>query len=225
MNKKVVLGLSGGMDSSTLCGYYIDKGFEVIPVSFEYGSKHNKYENIAAYTVAEFYGLKITHFSLPFIAEKFQSNLLKTGGEIPEGHYQSSNMSLTVVPGRNLIFASIMAGLAWSLGADTIALGVHLGDHSIYPDCRPGFISSLNAAIIQGTGEKVKVEAPFQYLDKTGILKIGYSLTPQVPYHLTRTCYKDQTVSCGRCGSCRERTEAFKNIGKTDPILYEENND
>lgn len=219
--KKVILGLSGGMDSTTLCGYYIDKGYDVCPISFEYGSKHNPYENKSAKMVADFYGLKITNIPLDFIKTLFQSNLLKTGGDIPEGHYAQDNMKLTVVPGRNIIFLSIMSGLAWSLEADTIALGVHMGDHTIYEDCRAGFISAMNSAIIQGTGERVKIEAPFQYLDKTGILKIGNSLEIPVPYHLTRTCYKDQEFSCGCCGSCSERLEAFENIGIVDPIKYE----
>jgi 7-cyano-7-deazaguanine synthase len=217
---KVVLGLSGGMDSATLCAYYLDKGYEVFPVSFNYGSKHNEYERKAAENVAEFYGLKLQRIDLNFIGELFKSNLLKTGGEIPEGHYQAENMSQTVVPGRNVIFISIMMGYAWSIGADTIAIGAHSGDHAIYEDCRADFIAAMNAAVISGSGDRVHLEAPFQYLDKTKILEIGYKLNPSVPYQLTRTCYKDQELSCGLCGSCQERIEAFKNIGKEDPILY-----
>jgi len=219
--EKVVLGLSGGMDSATLCAYYHNKGYEVIPVSFDYGSKHNSYERKAAEKIADFYNLKIKEFDLPFIGQMFKSNLLKTGGEIPEGHYEDSNMSKTVVPGRNLIFISIMMGLAWSEGAEVVAVGVHGGDHAIYEDCRAGFIAAMNAAVIQGSGDRVRLEAPFQYLDKTGILEIGYSLTPTVPYGLTKTCYKEQELNCGKCGSCRERLEAFYNIGRSDPIEYE----
>ena len=218
---KVVLGLSGGMDSSTLTGFYISCGYEVIGVSFEYGSKHNKYENKAAEEIAKFYNIELKKISLPFIGEQFHSNLLKTGGEIPEGHYQQENMSLTVVPGRNVIFASIMMGLAWSLQAEIIGLGVHIGDHAIYGDCRPGFVAAMNAAIIQASDGTVRIEAPFQYCDKNEILKIGYNLNPQVPYEYTRTCYKDQLFSCGRCGSCSERLEAFKKIGIKDPLTYE----
>lgn len=218
---KVILGLSGGMDSATLCAYYHDKGYDVIPVSFDYGSKHNSYERIAAEKIASFYNLKIREFELPFIGQTFKSNLLKTGGEIPEGHYEDSNMSKTVVPGRNLIFISIMTGLAWSEGAEVIAVGVHAGDFSVYDDCRAGFIAAMNAAVIQGSGDRVRLEAPFQYLDKTGILEVGYSLTPTVPYGLTRTCYCAQELSCGCCGSDVERLTAFYNIGRLDPIEYE----
>jgi 7-cyano-7-deazaguanine synthase len=131
-------------------------------------------------------------------------------------------MSQTVVPGRNIIFLSIMTGIAWSNEASIVAVGVHAGDHEIYEDCRAGFVAAMNAAVIQGSGDRVRLEAPFQYLDKAGILKIGYSLNRAVPYELTRTCYKDQEVSCGRCGSCGERLLAFHSIGKEDPVQYED---
>jgi len=220
--KKIVIGLSGGMDSATLLGYYFNKGYDVHPLSFDYGSKHNKYERQAALDLVQYYGCnKIKDISLPFINNLFKSNLLQSGGDIPEGHYQAENMSLTVVPGRNIIFLSIMAGYAWSIGAELIAYGAHSGDHAIYEDCRPWFIECMGKAILEGTGERVKVEAPFTDLDKSKILQIGYSLPNPVPYELTRTCYKDQQKSCGKCGSCQERLEAFSIIGKTDPIIYE----
>jgi 7-cyano-7-deazaguanine synthase len=227
MNKKVVMGLSGGMDSATMAAYFLSKGYEVFPVSFDYGSKHNQYERKTAEQFANYYNLKLQKVELPFIGQLFKSNLLKTGGEIPEGHYESENMSQTVVPGRNIIFISIMAGYAWSIGASYIAVGVHAGDHAIYADCREEFIASMNASILSGTEDKVRLIAPFQNLDKAGILEIGHSLFIDgydvgVPYQFTRTCYKDQELSCGKCGSCQERLEGFKNIGRKDPIQYEE---
>lgn len=219
---KVVLALSGGMDSATLCSYYIDKGYSIFPMSFEYGSKHNKYERQAASSLCSYWNLDLKLISLDFISDLFESNLLLKGGDIPEGHYESKNMSKTVVPGRNVIFASIMMGYAWSIGADTIALGVHAGDHAIYEDCRAGFIAAMNAAIIAGSGDRVHLEAPFLYLDKTKILRIGYNSDYDIPpYGLTRTCYKDQELSCGKCGACQERLEAFANMGIIDPIKYE----
>lgn len=219
---KVVLGLSGGMDSATLAGFYLNKGFEVLPISFSYGSKHNVYERRAAENLALYYGLEIKEIDLDFIGKLFKSNLLKTGGDIPEGNYTDSNMSQTVVPGRNVIFISIMMGYAWSIEADVVAVGVHAGDHAIYEDCRAGFIAAMNAAVIAGSGDRVRLEAPFQYMTKTDILRNGYGhFEGPVPYKLTRTCYKDQELSCGVCGSCSERLEAFKNIGKADPIKYE----
>jgi 7-cyano-7-deazaguanine synthase len=219
---KVVLGLSGGMDSATLCGYFRHLGAEIHPVNFNYGSKHNKYETEAAEKIAKFYELpEIVNIDLPFIGQLFKSNLLKTGGDIPEGHYNDASMSQTVVPGRNTIFVAIMMGYAWSIGADIVAVGVHAGDHAIYDDCRPEFIFSMQKAVVDGSGARVQLSAPFLYDNKTSILKLGYRISPAVPYELTRTCYKDQFLSCGKCGSCQERLEAFANIGRTDPIQYE----
>lgn len=222
MTKKVVLGLSGGMDSSTLAGYYKQKGYEVYPIIFSYGSKHNQYENKCAFAVAEALGCHEPKFvELDFIGKLFTSNLLKSGGDIPEGHYEDESMSKTVVPGRNTIFISIMMGYAESIGADTIAAGVHAGDHHIYPDCRADYINAMANAVNEATEGKVVLEAPFLSFDKLAILKIGYAFNPPFPYELTRTCYKDQPVSCGKCGSCCERLEAFELLGKEDPIEYE----
>lgn len=231
--KKVVLGVSGGMDSTTLLAHYLNEGYEVHACIFTYGSKHNPYENAAARKIiigynhffeshGEDFRIFPYEFDLTRVFSPFSSNLLRSGGDIPEGHYNDENMRKTVVPGRNLIMASIMAGLAESIGAETVSLGVHSGDHHIYPDCRPEFISYLSTTVELSTDGKVAVDAPFSGIDKAGILKIGYSLgalTP--PYELTRTCYKDQPMACGKCGSCRERLEAFEIIGKKDPVQYQ----
>lgn len=224
--RKLVMGLSGGMDSVTLLGMFLEQGYEVHCCNFFYGSKHNQYERIAFAQVIEYYQSKnlpvIPHsIDLSAAFSDFKSNLLLSGEAIPEGHYEEESMRLTVVPGRNLIFTSIMAGLAESIGADYVALGVHSGDHHIYPDCRAGFIASLNTTVQQGSDGKVKIIAPLLEDTKTSILEKGFALLTNVPYHLTRTCYKNQGVSCGKCGSCRERLEAFENIGKIDPIEYE----
>lgn len=220
LSMKVLLSLSGGMDSTTVLGYLLSRSHAVECISFTYGSKHNEYELEAALKVAEHYG--VPHhgiISLASIMNKFTSNLLKSGGDIPEGHYNDASMAQTVVPGRNIIFISIMTGLAWSLGANGVALGIHQGDHAIYPDCRREFFHAMNEAIEFGTDRRVELIAPFLNTDKTGILEWG--MENEVPYHLTRTCYKDQPISCGKCGACRERLEGWANIRKKDPIEYE----
>ncbi len=222
-NNTVVMGLSGGMDSATVLGYYANKGYKIYPLFFHYGSKHNDKEMLSAIVLADYYEteeLKIVH--LNFIGELFKSNLLDGQGEIPEGHYNDSNMSLTVVPGRNSIFISIMAGYAESVGANIVAVGTHMGDHEIYPDCRQGFIDAMGEAIYRSSDGKIFIKTPVQTLDKTGILKMGYAFDKPVPYEFTRTCYTSNELSCGKCGSCTERLEAFKNIGKEDPIKYQE---
>lgn len=130
--KKVVMGLSGGMDSATVLGYYYNKGYKIYPLFFNYGSKHNKYELECSKKLSAYYNTEpLRIVDLDFVGKLFKSNLLEGQGEIPEGYYNDSNMSLTVVPGRNSIFIAIMAGYAESVGADTVAVGTHMGDHCI----------------------------------------------------------------------------------------------
>lgn len=218
--KRAVLALSGGMDSSTVLGWLLANDYKVIPVTFYYGSKHNCYELKCAEQVMRYYGLSAPwhHFDLRDVFTKFRSDLLLDGGDIPEGHYTDETMSATVVPGRNSIFLSILAGLAWSVDANYIALGIHQGDHAIYADCRKEFYKAMDAALFLGTDRRVEFLAPFLEGDKEQILEWG--LANGVPYRMTRTCYKDQPVSCGVCGSCVERLEAFAKIGKEDPVDY-----
>lgn len=221
--KKIVMGLSGGLDSATLLGFLLDEGYAVECCTFTYGSKHNEYENKAAVDIVNHYQCKnypvVQHFfDLSEVFTPFKSNLLKSGGEIPEGHYNDESMRLTVVPGRNLILLSIMAGLAESIGAEIVALGIHSGDHFIYPDCRPSFFTAANTAIRNSTDGKVTLRAPFLLIGKGEVVNIGTNL--EVPYELTRTCYKDQEDACGKCGSCVERLEAFKNNNLIDPVKY-----
>ena len=216
---KALVSLSGGMDSTTVLAWCLSLGMEVQAVSFDYGSKHNPFEIALAKKICEHYNVPHQVIDLKGVMAGFKSNLLLDGGEIPEGHYEQENMKLTVVPGRNLIFSSILAGLAESLELDCIALGVHQGDHAIYPDCRKSFIDSLITTIGESTDGRIQVVTPFLNGDKTTILQWGF--LNDVPYHLTRTCYKHQDKSCGKCGSCTERLEAFANIGETDPVEYE----
>lgn len=224
---QVVMGLSGGMDSATLLGILLEQGYTVHCCVFYYGSKHNKYENQAARNLIAFYQEKYLVYEhlldISKIMESFESDLLLSGGSIPEGHYAGENMKKTVVPSRNLIFTSIMAGIAESIGAEKVALGVHSGDHFIYPDCRTEFVKALDNTVYLSSDKKVEVIAPLAGDDKYSILQKGYNLNTPVPYELTRTCYKDQAASCGKCGSCNERLEAFEKLGKHDPIPYELN--
>jgi len=224
--RKVVMGLSGGMDSATLLGLLLSEGADVYCCHFQYGSKHNKYEEWAVSMLSSHYKKrypgKVTNFTFD-ITNLFQhttSNLLRSGGAIPEGHFEDESMKLTVVPGRNLIFSSIMAGLAETLKAQQIALGVHHGDHAIYPDCRADFILALEDVIFKSTDGTVGVIAPFLDSYKENIIATGIEL--DVPYILTRTCYMNQPIPCGVCGSCQERLGAFKKLGLSDPLSYRE---
>lgn len=211
---KSVLSLSGGIDSSTVLARMIDENQKVECFGFKYGSKHSIYELQAAVKVADYYKVPFSVIDLTDIGRHLSSNLLKSGGPIPEGHYEVENMKLTVVPCRNIIFLSVLAGIAESKGASIIGIGIHQGDHVIYPDCRLEFFRQMDEAIRLGTDGKVSLYAPFLSTDKTGIVKWG--LQHDVPYQLTRTCYKDQSNPCGKCGSCIERREAFEKNKSND---------
>ena len=219
---KMLISLSGGIDSGTLLGHYQDNYVETVGISFYYGSKHNQYENEAARMLAAHYRIELIELDISQGMAGIESNLLLSGADIPEGHYQAENMKSTVVPARNMIFISIMTAIAISRGLDELAIGVHAGDHAIYPDCRPEFIRAMNSAVeLAGDFQVRSLRAPFILKSKADIVNIGLNLHNPVPYHLTRTCYKDQVLACGKCGSCIERLEAFKINGFTDPIAYE----
>lgn len=226
--KKIVIGLSGGMDSATLLGILLEQGAEVHCCIFYYGSKHGKWESLAASNIIDFYQKNnypvfVYTYDLQNIFTKLlpTSSLLNFGGSIPEGNYTDESMKSTVVPGRNMIFASIMASLAESIGAEAIALGVHAGDHHIYPDCRQEFIKALDTTIYLSSDRQVEIITPLIRYNKSMILKRGNNLSVPVPYELTRTCYKDQPLACGKCGSCNERLSAFSKLGIIDPIQYD----
>jgi 7-cyano-7-deazaguanine synthase len=218
---KTVVSFSGGMDSATLLWELTDGGRtnDVLAVSFVYGSKHNEHELVAAAEFTYRLGCRYRVVDLSGIMAGFKSDLLKSGGEIPEGHYEAESMERTVVPARNIIFASVLAGIAWSEGASQVALAVHAGDHAIYPDCRPEFVEDMGNALWEGTGKRVGLHAPYLNLTKAQILKRGLGLN--VPYELTRTCYTTSPIACGKCGSCQERLEAFALNSATDPLEYQ----
>lgn len=215
------LSLSGGLDSTVLladlagsCG-----SGAVTPVFFRYGSKHNEQEEAAASAVAAHYGLELVLFDLRSVFGKFASALLAHDARaVPQAAYAEDNMALTVVPGRNLVFASVLAALAESRGLGKIALATHAGDHALYPDCRPAFNAALAAVVRESSGGGVEVEAPFSALSKADIVARGLALG--APMGLTRSCYESGERACGRCGTCRERLEAFAANGVKDPAAY-----
>lgn len=216
---RAIVALSGGMDSATVLASALASEREVLCVGFRYGSKHNPYENKAAERIAVYYGLNMRFIDMESVMGKFNSALTDPAREVPEGYYEGENMRQTVVPGRNIIFASVLAGLAWSEGCGEVWMGIHAGDHFIYPDCRPEFFAAMNEAVRLGTDNNVVLKAPFLHGNKFDILQHGFTL--DVPYRYTRTCYKDQPLACGKCGSCQERLTAFKAHDREDPIAYE----
>lgn len=207
---------SGGLDSTTLLYEYKDK--IKLAISFDYGSKHNKKElKYAKYHCKK---LRIEHIiiKLDFINKYFDSNLLQSGAEIPNGHYEDSVMKKTVVPFRNGIMLSIAIGLAESRNIKKVLIANHSGDHVIYPDCRATFIHAINEAAAYGTYNKVNVLSPYNNMTKRDIALIGSNLN--IENKKTWSCYKGQDLHCGVCGTCIERKEALKDFDNTQ---YEAN--
>jgi 7-cyano-7-deazaguanine synthase len=219
MKKPVVVLVSGGMDSVTALYEACDQHHVLGTLSFNYGSKHNHKEiPFAALHCAR---LDVPHrvISLDFVGELFKSDLLKSGGAIPDGHYEELTMKQTVVPFRNGIMLSIAGGYAESIEARGLVIAAHVGDHAIYPDCREDFMQSMADAIRLGTYAKVEILRPFIRFTKAQIAARGHRLG--VDFSKTWSCYKGGAVHCGTCGTCVERREAFQLADLPDPTVYE----
>jgi 7-cyano-7-deazaguanine synthase len=262
MTKQAVLSLSGGMDSSTLLLHLLANGYEVTALSFDYGQKHNvelqrakelvKYLNAHSRYEDEQYYAKVKHqvITLKGLDKLLNSALVKGGKDVPEGHYAEDNMKATVVPNRNKIFSSIIQAAALSIAEQTgkdcaIAMGIHAGDHSIYPDCRQEFRDADFEAFKSGNwgADKVYLYTPYLLGDKFDILKDGehcctfLHLNFDKVYSKTNTSYKpiqhtvyynegEDTVesvewfSDYKSASSVERVEAFIKLGRKDPVQY-----
>jgi 7-cyano-7-deazaguanine synthase len=188
-------------------------------LSFHYGSKHNDRELPFAAGHARKLGIRHEVVRLDFVDRLFASDLLQSGGIIPEGHYEEANMKQTVVPFRNGIMLSVAAGLAESCEAEAVVIAAHSGDHAIYPDCRETFMQAMGDAIRLGTYARIRLLRPFIKLDKAGIVTRGARLG--VDFAQTWSCYQGGEIHCGRCGTCVERREAFLLAGLSDPTRYE----
>ena len=216
---KTILLLSGGMDSTVALWHTLAQGHEVVAcLGIDYSSKHNAKELPMARWQAEKAGVPFQIADLTFMNNLFQSDLLKSGGEIPEGHYEEENMKSTVVPFRNGILLSVAAGFAESVGAEGLVIAAHSGDHTIYPDCREDFLAPMSQAISAGTYADVQILRPFVNVRKEDIATIGHELG--VDFTHTWSCYKGLDLHCGKCGTCVERKEAFEMAKLIDPTVY-----
>lgn len=210
MPNRVVV-LSGGVDSTvTLARVLNEPGPPVIALSFDYGQTH-RVELASARDVA-------AYFSIPHeiidVAGLLRGGSLLGEGEIPLGHYADESMKSTVVHARNMLFASLAVSRAGEGGE--VWLGVHGGDHHIYPDCRPTFWEPYSEAV--RAAYSVEIVTPYLSADKTEIARDSARFG--APVHLTWSCYQGGPLQCGACGTCVERREAFALAGVPDPTTY-----
>jgi 7-cyano-7-deazaguanine synthase len=265
MERHVVISLSGGMDSSTLLLRCLKEYDTVTAISFDYGQKH-RIELERAQSLVDYLNscancdtlkpINITYrqIKLDGLTDLLNSALVTGGDEVPEGHYAEENMKATVVPNRNKIFTSIVQAVALSIADQTgkncdIALGIHAGDHAIYPDCRQEFRDADDAAFRIGNwgSEKVGYFTPYLEGDKFTILQDGEKLCDELGlnfdevYSRTNTSYKpiffpeyqtrygDEILYTSPTGfwfsdyksaSSVERVEAFIKLGRPDPVGY-----
>ena len=215
--KDTVIIYSGGMDSTVLLHEYKDS--IKIALTFDYGSKHNAREHRAARANCGKLGIRHITLNLDFINGLWQSDLLRSGGEIARGVYDEDNIRRTVVPFRNAIMLSLATGLAESNGCKKVMLASHSGDHTIYPDCRKEFNDAMNEAMQKGTYIGVSLFAPYNALSKREIALRGKSLG--VDFGLTYSCYRGGENHCGECSTCMERKQALNGF---DPTVYEDAN-
>ena len=239
MEKQAVLSLSGGMDSSTVLLYLLEKGYEVTALSFDYGQKHNveleRAAELIEYLDKKGHLVKYQRITLQGLVGLLDSNLVKGGDDVPEGHYEQENMKDTVVPNRNKIFSSIIQAVALSIANKKelpveIAMGIHAGDHAIYPDCRQEFRDADYEAFKQGNwdADRVKYITPYLDGDKFDILKDGEVCCKKLRlgfdevYKRTNTSYKPDAEgkSDYKSASSVERIEAFLKLGRKDPVEY-----
>lgn len=217
--EKVIVLLSGGMDSVAALYHAAVEHDVVGTLSFDYGAKHNHKEIPFAKYHSDKLGVRHETVSLGFMNDLFKSDLLKSGGDIPEGHYEEENMKSTVVPFRNGIMLSIAGGFAESTEATGLVIAAHSGDHAIYPDCREEFMQAMGDAIKHGTYAEIQLFRPFIAMRKEDIAARGHELG--VDFSMTWSCYNGRDVHCGKCGTCVERKEAFDLAGLSDPTEYE----
>lgn len=206
--KDTLLCLSGGLDSSSLLFEYKDR--IAMAVTFDYGSIQNQREQQSAKLVTEKAGVPWKLLNIRSVFEGFNSALLDSKEAVPSGEYSVENQKSLVVPFRNGIFLSILAGLADSQGLKYVALASHSNDLAVYPDCRPEFSNAMAEAIRLGTDHNIEFFKPYNLITKREIAIRGIKagLNPDWTY----SCYKGEDQPCGKCPTCKERAEALKGL-------------
>jgi 7-cyano-7-deazaguanine synthase len=218
---KAVCLLSGGMDSSTLAFLAKHDGYDILALHFTYGQRTEEKERECAKRIARHLNaLEFLDVDLAYLKKVGASSLTDQRMQVKPHNEAGEGIPETYVPFRNANLLSVATSFAEARAADAIYIGVQASDYSGYPDCRPEFIDAFQKVITLGTrpDSGIELKTPFVRLNKAEILKIGMKLN--VPYEDTWSCYSENEIACGICGSCHFRREAFRQIGIEDPIQY-----
>ena len=221
---KAVVLLSGGLDSSTALAWAVkEMSWQCHTVAFDYGQRH-RIELEASEHVARFFGVT-DHRTISVDMRTIGHSALTSDMPVPKDEAGGAEVPTTYVPARNLIFLSLAAGLAETVGATKLVIGANVVDYSGYPDCRPEFLEAFARCARIGTqigaeGGLLDIEAPLINLGKSEIISMGHKLG--LDYGLTRSCYDPLAdgMPCGHCDSCHYRKIGFAELGIPDPLPY-----
>lgn len=227
MGERVVVLLSGGMDSATALAMAANEGSDVVALTFEYGQRHRR-ETEAARALAEHFRVRDHRVIAIDLAQIGGSALTDPGIAVPEGRSMADigrGIPPTYVPARNTIFLSYALGVAEIVGAGAIYIAANAIDYSGYPDCRPEYYRAFQEVARLGTkrgvgGDPVEVRTPLIGMTKADIVRKGRQMG--VPFELTWSCYLGRAKACGVCDSCQLRLKGFREAGVEDPIPYED---
>jgi 7-cyano-7-deazaguanine synthase len=221
--EKAVVLFSGGLDSTTALCWALERGYDCLAISFDYGQRHSR-ENRSARKIAGLLKVRLYEVKLdfPWLAV---SSLVNSKKKLPDTEFSeigSGAIPSTYVPGRNFVFSSVGVSLADSVGARAVVSGPNVVDYSGYPDCRPAFYRAVEKAANAGTrigatGGKIKFLTPLLRLSKAGIIRLAQKL--KAPLAHTWSCYLGGLRPCGLCDSCKLRAKGFAQAGLRDPAL------
>lgn len=224
MNKKAVVLLSGGIDSTTCLAQAVKEygAQDVLALTLYYGQKHDR-EIKAARNIANYYNVNHVVQEIQGVFDFSECTLLQGRGEIKHESYaeqlHDKGIIDTYVPFRNGLFLSYAAAIAISVNAEVVYYGAHADDAAgrAYPDCTPEFEQAMCEAIFEGSGRKVSMVAPLIFMNKAQVVSCGLEL--DAPYHMTWSCYEGKDKPCGTCGTCLDRIKAFASNGMVDPTM------
>lgn len=223
--QKAVVLLSGGLDSTTCLAVALHEGYDAYPISFDYNQRQ-KLELQSAARVLAHYGIAPERHKVIQLGRAITGSALTGDYDVPTGRStdeMATDIPVTYVPARNLVFLAHATSYAEVLGATDVFIGVNALDYSGYPDCRPEFIAAFEQVARLGTkagvqGRPFTIRTPLLHLSKAEIARLGTDL--QAPLYLTLSCYQGTAPACGVCDACLLRKKGFAEAGLTDPIDY-----